>query len=261
MNIAIGITDLIESLKLWRLWTLLGWLEIRQRYARSQLGPFWLTVSMGVLVCSMGLVYGSLLARPLEDYLPMVAIGIVVWALFSQIVSEGSSAYIANANYIRQVKTPRFIYVLQVAWKNLVIFGHNALIIFIVLLFVGLKSGALTLLFIPGLMLLILNATWLAGFSGIVSSRFRDFPQIVQALIQVAFYVTPILFDAKMLGERDWIVKYNPLTYLLNVVREPLMGTLPSAISWTVSISMAVIGWLVVLYLTGKYHKRIPYWV
>jgi lipopolysaccharide transport system permease protein len=83
----------------------------------------------------------------------------------------------------------------------------------------------------------------------------------VQALIQVAFYVTPILFDAKMLGERDWIVKYNPLTYLLNVVREPLIGTPPSATSWAVSISMAVFGWLAVLYLTGKYHKRIPYWV
>lgn len=261
MTIAIGAADLLESIKLWRLWTLLGWLEIRQRYSRSKLGPFWLTVSMGIMVLSMGIVYGSLLGRPLKNYLPMLAIGVVVWALFSQIVSEGSNAYIMSANYIKQVKTPRLIYILQVSWKNLVIFGHNAIIILGVLFFTGLDGGASTLLFIPGLILLVLNATWLAGFSGIISARFRDFPQIIQALLQVAFFITPILFDAKMLGERDWIAKYNPLTYLISVVRDPLLGILPSAISWTISLSMAGFGWLAVFYLTGKYRKRIPYWV
>jgi len=261
MNIVIGIADLIESLKLWRLWTLLGWLEIRQRYARSKLGPLWLTVSMGILVTTLGVVYGALLGRDLSEYLPMVAIGVVVWALFSAIVSEGSSAYIQSANYIRQVRTPMLIYILQIVWKSLVIFAHNSIIIFIVILFSGIENISLAFLCIPGLILLILNATWMAAFTGLISARFRDFPQIVQALLQVAFYVTPILFDAKMLGKHDWIVKYNPLAYLMNIVREPIMGMTPSAISWIVALAMAVAGWTIVLYLTGKYHKRIPYWV
>ncbi|MBW4048622.1 MAG: ABC transporter permease, partial [Proteobacteria bacterium] len=55
--------DLLASLKSWRLWSLLGWLEIRQRYARSKLGPFWLTISMGVLVASLGVVYGTLFGQ------------------------------------------------------------------------------------------------------------------------------------------------------------------------------------------------------
>jgi len=261
MSIMIGLSDLFSSFKMWRLWTLLGWLEIRQRYARSKLGPFWLTVSMGVLVGTLGVVYGALLGRELSEYLPMVAIGVVVWGLFSAIVSEGSSAYIQSANYIRQVKTPKLIYILQIVWKSLVIFAHNSIIIFLVLLFSGIKNIPLAFLCIPGLALLILNATWMAAFTGIMSARFRDFPQIVQALLQVAFYITPILFDAKMLGRHDWIVKYNPLAYLINIVREPLMGIYPSAVSWIVSLSMAMAGWIIVLYLTGKYHKRIPYWV
>ncbi|MDE2153978.1 MAG: ABC transporter permease, partial [Betaproteobacteria bacterium] len=61
----IAINDLFASLRSWRLWTLLGWLEIRQRYARSKLGPFWLTISMGVLVGTLGLIYGTLLGKPL----------------------------------------------------------------------------------------------------------------------------------------------------------------------------------------------------
>jgi ABC-type polysaccharide/polyol phosphate export systems, permease component len=79
--------------------------RIRQRYARSKLGPFWLTISMGVLVGTMGVVYGSLFGVKLADYLPMLAIGIVMWGLFSSIVNEGSTAYINSANYIRQVHT------------------------------------------------------------------------------------------------------------------------------------------------------------
>ena len=86
MYIKIGLIDLKESLCLWRLWTLLGWLEIRQRYARSKLGPFWLTVSMGILVGTMSVVYGALLGQDLSTYLPMLAIGIVVWTLFSTII-------------------------------------------------------------------------------------------------------------------------------------------------------------------------------
>ena len=260
-NLVIGYRDLIETLRFWRLWSLLGWLEIRQRYARSTLGPFWLTISMGVLVGTMGVVYGVLLSQNLSSYLPTVAIGIVIWALFSSIVSEGSSAYILSANYIRQVRTPRLIYIFQVAWKSLVIFAHNALIIIFILFFVGIDNPVLSLLSIVGLFLLLLNATWMAAFTGLISARFRDFPQMVQALLQVAFYVTPIVFESKMLGKYDWIVRYNPLSYLVNLIREPLLGVTPSLISWIVAISMTMAGWLVVLYLTGKYHKRIPYWV
>ena len=254
--------DLLASIKAWRLWSLLGWLEIRQRYARSKLGPFWLTISMGVLVGTLGVVYGSLFGQKLTDYLPMIAIGIVMWGLFSSIVNEGCTAYINSANYIRQVNTPRLVYVLQVAWRNIVIFTHNFIIVIAVLIIFGLKSWVTLPLFIPGLLLFILNATWIGAFVGLLAARFRDFPQIVSALLQVAFYVTPILFHGGMLsGKHQWIVKYNPLAYLIDIVRQPLVGEIPKSSTWLLTASMAIVGWLLALALTGRYHKRIPYWV
>jgi lipopolysaccharide transport system permease protein len=138
---------------------------------------------------------------------------------------------------------------------------HNALIIVVIFAFIGIQNLFLSFLSVLGILLLLLNATWIGAFAGLVSARFRDFPQMVQALLQVAFYVTPILFEARMLGKYDWIVRYNPLSYSVNIIREPLMGQVPSQLSWFISLSMAICGWLVVLYLTGKYHKRIPYWV
>lgn len=258
----IALKDLISSIKAWRLWSLLGWLEIRQRYARSKLGPFWLTISMGVLVGTLGVVYGSLLGQKLTDYLPLIAIGIVVWGLFSGIVNDGCMAYISSANYIRQINTPRFIYILQATWRNTVIFAHNFIIVLAVLLIFGVKSWATLPLFVPGLTLFLLNAMWISTFIALLAARFRDLPQIVSALLQVAFYVTPILFHGGMLASKhQWIVEYNPLAYLVDIVRQPLIGEVPPVFTWELTIGMAGLGWIAALVLTGRYHKRIPYWV
>lgn len=258
----LGFTDLVGSLRAWRLWSLLGWLEVRQRYARSKLGPFWLTVSMGVLVGALGVVYGALFGQKLTDYLPMVAIGLVTWTLFSSMVNEGSMAYITSSSYIRQVKTPRLVYVLQVGWRNLVIFAHNFVIVALVLAIFGVRNWIALPLVVPGLLLLLANALWLAMIAGLLSARFRDLPQIIAALLQVAFYVTPILFHGAMLSQQHrWIVTFNPLAYLIDVVRQPLVGTVPSASTWVIVTTMALVGWTVALWLTGRYHKRIPYWV
>jgi lipopolysaccharide transport system permease protein len=258
---SLALHDLAASLRAWRLWTLLGWLELRQRYARSRLGPFWLTISMGVLVGTLGLVYGALLGQPMSDYLPLVASGIVLWALFSGVVNDGCTCYIASANYIRQVQTPRLIYVLQAAWRNLVICAHNFIIVLIVLAAFGVKDWACLALFIPGFMLYLLNALWMAALLGLLAARFRDLPQIVAALLQVAFYVTPILFRGSMLSRHHWIVALNPLAYLIDVVRMPLLGQVPPAATWGVAALLAGLGWALALGFTGRYHKRIPYWV
>ena len=66
--------DLSASLKSWRLWSLLGWIEIRQRYARSKLGPFWLTISMGVVIGTIALVFGTLFHQDMATYLPMLSL-------------------------------------------------------------------------------------------------------------------------------------------------------------------------------------------
>ncbi|CAD1795765.1 ABC transporter permease [Xanthomonas euroxanthea] len=256
-----AISDLRRSLLSWRLWTLLGWLEIRQRYARSRVGPFWLTISMGVIIASIGMVYGTLFGQKLSEYLPYLAISLVMWGMFTSTVQEGSNAFIANASYIRQVATPKFIYILQVPWRNLLILAHNIVIVVLLLAIFGVKRWDTILLVIPGILLLVLNATWMATLSGILSARFRDFPQIVAAVMQVAFYVTPIMYKPEALTKYSFIVNLNPMAYLLNAVRQPLLGEVPSARTWTVAIVMAIAGWLVALVMINRYHKRISYWV
>jgi lipopolysaccharide transport system permease protein len=256
-----ALSDLRASLSSWRLWTLLGWLEIRQRYARSRLGPFWLTVSTSVMVATIGVVYATLFHMDVREYLPFLAIGLVMWATLSQITNEGSTAYINGSAFIRQIATPKLIFILQVVWRNLVILAHNFVIVIVLLAAFGSKNWFAVPLFIPGLIVFFLNATWIAMISGLLSARFRDLPQIIGALFQVAFYLTPVLYRPEALTRYRWVVTFNPLAYLIEIVRAPLTGSAPRLVDWIVTVAMAIVGWLLALCLTGRYGKRIAYWV
>jgi lipopolysaccharide transport system permease protein len=258
---ATALRDLRSSLAAWRLWCLLGWLEIRQRYARSTLGPFWLTISMGVIVGSIGVVYGILFNQNMADYLPMMGIGLVFWGLLTSIINESCMAYINSAGYIRQTATPKLLFMLQAGWRNFLIFLHNFLIVILLLVVFGSKDWSAFPLFFPGLALFILNALWIGQVAGLISARFRDLPQIISAMLQMAFYVTPILFQPSMLKDHRWIIDYNPFAHLLELVRGPLVGAAPSMLTWTVGIVLAAAGWTVALALTERYLKRISYWV
>jgi lipopolysaccharide transport system permease protein len=257
----LAFVDLKHSLASWRLWTLLGWLEVRQRYARSRLGPFWLTISMGVMIGSIGIVYGTLFGQKMSDYLPFLATSLVLWNAFAQMVQEGSVAYISSGTYIRQASTPKLIYMLQVVWRNLVVLAHNFVIVVLLLAIYGVKDWETLPLFIPGVLIYVLNALWIAMLAGLLSARFRDLPQIIGALIQVAFYVTPIIYRPSALSRFSFVVEWNPLTYLIDIVRAPLTGHAPGALTWGITIGMLVIGWPLAMAMTGRFLKRIPYWV
>ncbi|MEK6423141.1 MAG: ABC transporter permease [Burkholderia gladioli] len=259
--LTLALTDLRQSLVSWRIWTLLGWLEIRQRYARSTVGPFWLTISMGVMIASLGVVYGTLFGQNIREYLPFLAASLVMWSLLSQTITEGSVAYINGGSYIRQMATPKLIFILQVQWRNLIVMMHNAVIIVALLAIFGVHNWLVLPLFIPGLLLYVANMMWISMVAGLLSARFRDLPQIISALLQVAFYVTPIIFRPAALNRFQFIVEWNPLAYMIEVVRGPLIGQAPSALTWIVVASMAVVGWTLALLLTGRFVKRIPYWI
>src|SRR3954447_3485930 len=82
--------DLIGGLLQWRLWGRLGWLEVKRRYRRTVVGPFWTSVSLLVFVMVMSAVGSGLLSKETKEYLPFLLAGMVVWTLLSSIMQESS---------------------------------------------------------------------------------------------------------------------------------------------------------------------------
>ena len=131
-QIAAALVDLIKGARSFHLWGLLGWQDIRRRYRRSIIGPFWLTISMGVLVAVLSILYGALFRVEIADYAPFLALGFIVWTLISGFISEGCVAFTGAESIIKQVDLPLSVHVYRVVWRNCIIFFHNAAIFVVV---------------------------------------------------------------------------------------------------------------------------------
>lgn len=243
------------------LWGRLGWQDIRQRYRRSKLGPFWLTISMGALAGALGVLYSALFKIAVADYLPFVAAGLIVWGLISGLIADGCTAFIEAESIIKQAQVPLSIHVYRAVWRNLIMFVHNIVIFVLVAVLFSIRPGWATLLAFPGVVLVCLNGAWIGLLFGLVSARFRDVPQVVASVLQIAFFLTPVFWKPDLLPDRAILLDVNPFFHLLEVVRTPLLGRMPAPTTWIAALAVTICGWLVTCILYGRRRGRIAYWV
>ena len=240
---------------------MLGWHEIRQRYRRSTIGPFWITLSMGLTIGGLAYLYAGLFGQDVREYLPYVAVGIIVFNFLSSLVTDGSSIFINSSRVILQMRAPLSLYVYQVIWKNTLIFAHNIVIYVLILMFVRIPIGWNIVLSLFGMLLIVSNAFWVGMILGGLSARFRDVPPIISSVMQVAFFLTPVFWTPGSLPSRELFVHLNPFYYLIDIVRMPLLGQTPPWSMWLVLVGMNLASAFTAIIFFARYRARIAYWV
>jgi lipopolysaccharide transport system permease protein len=261
MDAAMAWSDMIAGLASWRLWVRLGWNDILQRYRRSILGPFWLTASMAIMIVALGILYAGLFKTPIEDFVPFLCVGLLVWNLISSFLTEGGTLFTGSESYIKQIRLPYSVYVYRSTWSKLVTFFHNFIIYFAVLLYFQIWPGTAALLAIPGLIVIVVNGALASLSIGIISARFRDVPPLISSVVQIVFFVTPIFWKPEMLKGREYITDLNPFFHLLEVVRAPLLGSVPSAKSYFAVLLITLINIAITGVFFSRFRSRISYWV
>lgn len=256
--------DLISGTKKWYVWLTLAYQDIKLRYRRSVLGPFWLTISMAVTVYSMGFLYAHLFHTDLQQYYPFLVAGMLCWTMISSAIMELTDAFTLSESLIKQVKLPYSLYIHRTAARNIIIFFHNFLVMIpIYILFHSTAHINLySLLIIPGLALLYLNMTVYGVILAIIGSRYRDVSQIVKSLVQVIFFMTPVMWSPTILPPQSRFIVYaNPFYSYLEMVRAPLLGTAPTLFNIVYTCIATFIGGLICVKLLAKYRARIIYWL
>lgn len=260
-RLSVALADIVDGLRSWPIWLTLAWQDIRQRYRRSLLGPFWITVTMLVTVIGMGPLYGTLLHIDLKDFFPYLSLGIITWGLISSLILDGCVTYIGNDAIIRSVRLPLSIHVFRMVQRNLLTFAHNAIAFIPVMLFVGLLPRLSWLLSLVGLALIVLAAVPAALILGLLCARFRDMQPIVGSVVQLGFFLTPIMWKPEALGSRAFVAEFNPLYYFLEVVRGPIYGTLPAPSVYIGAAAITVVLYMVGLPFYARFRSRIPFWI
>ncbi len=254
--------DLLDGIKKWRIWLMLAYQDVRLRYRRSVLGPFWLTISMAITVFSMGYLYSYLFHIEVQKYFPFLVAGMLGWVLISTVITDYSDAFIMVEGLIKQIKLPYTVHIHRIIVRNIIIFFHNIIIMLPVIFIFKLQLNFSLLLLIPGMLCIYINAMTYGLLLAILGTRFRDISQLVRSLVQVIFFVTPIMWNPEMLSEnKRFIIDCNPIYAFLELIRQPLLGGMPSLKNWLMVVMVTFIGIFASALLFTRYRARLVYWL
>jgi ABC-type polysaccharide/polyol phosphate export permease len=243
---------------------MLGWQDIRQSYRRSVFGQLWITIGMAVTIAAIGIVFGTIFGTPMQVFLPYLASGLIIWGLIAGIINDGTAGFTVAESMIKQLPLPKVVYIVRVVWRNLIVTAHNIVILPVVMLIVGAPLSWAFFLFPLGVLLTVTALSGLALTLAVVATRFRDLPPIVNAVLTVGFYITPVIWLKDSLGNNDLvsaIVSLNPLYHLLQISRLPMIGQLPSLDNWIWAAGYGAFFWAIAFLMFRRYEKRIAYWV
>ena len=250
------------------LWLALGWQDIKQRYRRSVLGPVWITIATGVMATALGLLYSLLFNIELKEFLPHVAVGLILWSFIAGCINEGSQVFITNEGLIKQLPSALSVHVYRLVWRQFLFLLHNLVIWLVLLAIFHIPVGWEVLLAIPGLALLVANGVWVSMFFGIIATRFRDVAPLLESLVQLLFYMTPIVWmDSTLkdrigeLGNKAYLAELNPLYHYMAVVRGPMIDQPVELRSWLIVIALTVLGTLFAMVFMRQWRSRVSYWV
>jgi lipopolysaccharide transport system permease protein len=257
-----ALADLRLGFARWRLAWALAWLDIRNRYRGSVLGPFWLTLSTGVMVLGLGLLYSTLFRFDLADYLPHLAISLVMWNLMAQVVTDATVSLTSAETIIRQMPLPYTVHAMRAVLRNAIIVAHNLPLILVVFLASGRVPGAEAVLLPFGLLILALNAFAATLLLGMLCARFRDIGPIVGSVMQLAFFMTPVLWKPSLLAPHlQPLLLLNPFYTVLETVRGPLVEGGGPPLAWAAAIFYTALLLGAAWAFFVRFRGRVAYWV
>jgi ABC-type polysaccharide/polyol phosphate export permease len=260
-EIDMALRDLRASLQRFGLAWSLAWHDIVSRYRGSILGPFWITLSMGLMVAGIGLLNARLFSASLRDFIPFVATGIVFFGVISGIINEGCETFVQASGMLSQTSLPMFTFVWRTVLRNMINLGHNLVIIVAVLIYFGFWRTLNLPVAVLGLLMLFVNAAWVGMLVAIASARFRDIPQIVGSVMQFALFMTPVWWQPARLGKAHPFLQFNPFYHMLEAVRAPLLGEHVGPHTYSFLALMALIGWAVTFAVFTRTRRRIVHYL
>ena len=259
-RISAATIDLRDGLLGWPQWFTLGNFEVRLRFRRTLLGPFWNTLSFGLLIAAIGFVYGRVLGEGARSYLPYLALGLLVWSFIASTLQEACLALTDAASVLKQVYLPRSVFIYRTLWRNLLVLCFNGVAVAVVLAVFGSVSplGALTAF--AGLGLVTINLAWIVLLLALVSTRLRLVSRLVQTVLPIAMLATPVIWRPSSAGLLT-LAQWNPAFWAIELIRSPLLGVPIRLPVYTIGIAVAAAGCAAALAVFSLARPHVTYWL
>jgi ABC-type polysaccharide/polyol phosphate export permease len=255
-----GAMDVARGFLRYELWSSLAQDDLRQRYRRTIFGLAWLTLSYLVFILAKIFIFGALNPAPMAWFAAYVTVGFLVWQLLNSFVVDGCTSLINSETWVKGVQLPYSTYFYESISRDLIIFAYSAAVAAVVLVLTGHLPGWAALSVPPALLLIILNGFFLHMLLGIICLRYRDIVQIVQTAMRVLFFLTPLVWTADQVGSLAGFLVWNPFTYLIDIVRAPLIDYRIPYASWAVCLGMTAGLGSVSFLVFSVFRRRLAFW-
>lgn len=256
-----ALRDLGSTARFWRLCWTLGLLDVKLRYRGSVLGPFWLTASTAVMVGAMSLLYAVLFRTNLANYMPFLSLSLVLWGFIGGVVNEGATCFTQAEGMIRSMRMPFALHAARAIIRNVLVLLHNVVVVVVVFAIYRVWPGGQAFWALPGAALWLLDAVAACLLLGTLGARFRDIPPIIASLMQIFFFVSPVIWKPELITRGHAWLQLNPFYALIEIVRRPLLGEAAPAHLWVLATIDSLVLWAAALLLFMRVRARLAYWV
>ncbi len=238
----------------------LAWFDVKIRYARSILGPFWITLSMIILIAGLSFVFVSLFAVPIEKTMPWVTLGIVIWNYISTYLDEASTLFI-DGRILNMRISPMKLIIINI-FKHLIILAHNSVVIVAVIFLFDLKITVNYFYLLFAFIIIITNSISFGVLFGFLCCRYRDFILIIRNLIYLLFLMTPIFWMPDVLkGNRMILADINIVYQIIQSVRDPILGNPLSSYTITYLSTFTILITFLAILIYKRFHRKLVFWI
>jgi ABC-type polysaccharide/polyol phosphate export permease len=261
MKTYLGIADLKNTVERLPLIAYLSISDLKARYKRSVLGPLWLTLGTAVGAAGLGFLWSELFKIDPVEFVPALTSGLILWFLISSIILESSTLLSRNANIVKNIRLPISSYAAQLILRQIFTLAHTAPVFLAVAWFVKFEINTIAWMSLPFLFLVILNLSWISLLTAILGARFRDLEHLLTSAMPLLMMLSPVFYRPNYLPFSESIIWFNPLSHLIEVVRQPLLGSMPPTFVILTNLFMLGAGCVLTAWLFNKKYHRIPFWI
>lgn len=242
-------------------WYSLALLDLRKRYRRSALGVGWSMIQPAIMAVALCIIFSGAFGVDTWDHFPWVLSGLCVWNFLQNVVREGCGSIFWSETYIRQHRAPLAIYPLRVVLASM--FHLLAAMVPVIVASYVLRGGLnpVPVATLPLSLFLLLIFGWsIATIAGLSTVYVPDIAQMLEVVMQLAFYATPIIYRPEMLRgmKLQVLLQFNPFAAFLNLIRQPLLeGLPPSSASVCLAISVTSIAFMTATFMLAKLERSV----
>lgn len=257
--IASATTDIATGLKMRSVWMTLASEDINDQHRRTTLGPAWLLVNYLAFAGTFVLLFAQ--NHSTFNYSGYVALGLFVWLYLSELMIQSVMLFTREQSFIKGTTLPLTVYVMRMTMQSLIRASYSFVGCVVIVLLTGTALSVAWLWSGLALALIVLaSPAFILGFA-VLGAYFPDLQFIVQNLVRIGMFLTPIFWLPHGNDIKNLLYRYNPFTYFLEIVRMPVLsGTVPLD-ALGICMAFVVLLWLLALTLLGLTRKQIVFLV